>query len=203
CGQTCLGRLKAKGFDDCNTIITGQLRQNRAQACTIHFTIDFMGVITLGAAGKCTTTTTPKRGRGCTSTRTTSTLLAPWLAATVTNLTAVFLFAARSTCICLVCNYQLMHQGFVKFTPKHNIGSSDCRSSLTLIIQELEFPDQAPLLIAGRTPPVLSVCPGTAPRTSSKLRSASTRTISKFCIVRVTSPMCADIFWPGDTRPGS
>ena len=44
--------------------------------------------------------------------------------------------------------------------------------------------------------------PGTAPRIRSRLRSASTRTISRFCTVRRTLPICPDIFLPLKTRPG-
>src|SRR5690625_425812 len=98
-----------------------------------------MGVIALGAAGENATTTTPQWGGSSTSTCTTCTLLAPWLAATIANLTAIFLLAARSARVRLVSNNQLMHQSLVKFAPKNNVGCSDCRSSLTLIIQELEF----------------------------------------------------------------
>ena len=44
--------------------------------------------------------------------------------------------------------------------------------------------------------------PGTAPRISSRLRSASTRTTFRFSVVARTTPMWPDMRLPGNTRPG-
>ncbi len=55
---------------------------------------------------------------------------------------------------------------------------------------------------AGRTITVPPAAPGTAPLISSRLRSISTRTTSRFCVVTRSSPMCPDIFLPLNTRPG-
>jgi hypothetical protein len=58
-------------------------------------------------------------------------------------------------------------------------------------------------LTAGRTTTWPFFAPGTAPRTSSSERASSTRTMSRFCVVTVSSPMWPVIFLPGNTRPGS
>ena len=44
--------------------------------------------------------------------------------------------------------------------------------------------------------------PGTAPFTKIRLFSVSTRTISRFCTVTLTCPICPGIVFPLNTRPG-
>src|SRR5690242_10636998 len=122
-----------------------------------------------------------------------------------------------------------MHQRFVIFAGKERIGSGNACRLLTAIVNEFEFhdapyflpdfvplfaPDLASALTAGATralavftlgrtttsPPFE---PGIAPLISSNPRASSTRSTSRFCVVRCTAPRCPDMRLPGNTRPGS
>src|SRR5690606_13888344 len=133
--------------------------------------------------------------------------LTPRLPGGVLNRIAAFLRAVAATCVSLIGNNDLVHQGFVELAAENGIGRGDRGLRLTLVVQELKFHNQAPFLAdiftAGRTITLPSLWPGTAPLTNRRPRSASTRTMSRFWMVRVTSPMWPVIFLPGNTRPGS
>src|SRR6202035_1796805 len=128
-----------------------------------------------------------------TGTSATRTLLAPRLLGRVLDLLAVFLCAVTATCVCLICNDDLMNQRLVVVTAEHDIGCIHTRTFLTLCVQELKFHYFAPffrrVLMAGVTKTLPPFAPGTAPLMSSSLRSVSIRAITRFCTVLVSSPM--------------
>src|SRR5699024_2795734 len=100
----------------------------------------------------------------------------------------------------------LVNQVLVEVPAKDGGGCRNGVGRLTLIIQELEFHDYAPLpdsFSERRTTILPFLWPGTAPLTSSRPRSASTRTISRFCTVLVLLPIWPAIFLPRNTLPGS
>jgi len=125
----------------------------------------------------------------------------------VTHLLAIFLRAGALTAIGTVGDDDLMDQIFVVLTIEHGLGHFHLGSRLTLVIQEFELHQFAPLemlaFTAGRTVTKPPLDPGTAPLMSNSWRASSTRTTSRFCIVTVSSPMWPVIFLPGNTRPGS
>src|SRR5690606_30215542 len=68
---------------------------------------------------------------------------------------------------------------------------------------DLHFPSRGlPAFAAGRIRTRPETEPGTAPLTRSRLRSASTRTTSRFGCVARAAPRWPDIFLPLNTRPG-
>src|SRR5699024_8647834 len=135
-----------------------------------------------GRIRECATASTPQgRGRH-TSTSATGAFLAPRLLGGMLDFSAILLGAVAGTCVGLVGNDDLMHERFVEFTTKNRVGCIDRSRRLTLIIQELDF-HYAPFpaaLTDGRTTMFEPAWPGTAPRTSSRPRSTSTRMTSRF-----------------------
>src|SRR6185295_2123787 len=108
----------------------------------------------------------------------------------------------------------LVDERFVVVAREHGVGSVHLRRRLALFVEEFELHQAAPLALlaaaafdgaftAGRTTTWPFLAPGTAPRTSSSWRASSMRTMSRFCVVRLTLPSWPDIFLPGNTRPGS
>src|SRR3546814_17876359 len=97
---------------------------------------------------------------------------------------AVFLGAVATARVGLVGHHDLVNQRFVEVATENGVGRAE-RSGLTLVVQELEIHDAyapflAGALMAGRTTTSPPAWPGTAPLTSNRPRSASTRTTSRF-----------------------
>src|SRR6185369_2536101 len=107
----------------------------------------------------------------------------------------------------------LVDERLVVVAREHGVGSVDLRGRLALLVDHVELHQAAPFAVfaaafdgaftAGRTTTWPFLAPGTAPRTSSSWRASSMRTMSRFCVVRLTLPSWPDIFLPGKTRPGS
>ena len=79
----------------------------------------------------------------------------------------------------------LMHEGLVEFLAEGNFGQLDSCSGNSLqvhVVLPQAFTD-------GRTMTSLPVAPGTAPLTTSTLRSTSTETISRPWMVTRSAPM--------------
>src|SRR5262249_13414251 len=125
----------------------------------------------------------------------------------VAHVAAALLGARAQARVRLVGDHDLVHQRLVVVAPEQRVRRGD-RGGLALVVDQLEV-HQAPfaadfgVLAAGRTTMSRPRLPGTEPFTMISWRSASMRTISRFCAVRLTLPRCPAMRLPGNTRPGS
>src|SRR5690606_35111886 len=137
--------------------------------------------------GRCEshTTTTPDRTTSGTGTSTTSALLTPWALTATSDIGTGLLAFGTLTTASHVGHDCLVNQGLVELATEGRVGHFD-RLSAIYIQLHLRFSPYA--LTAGRTITSPPVAPGTAPLTSSRLRSASTRTTSRDCTVTRSAP---------------
>src|SRR5574343_13694 len=199
-----LGRVHFQGVDHSQTAFAGQLGEDRSHTGAVHLLVDLLGEVFFRAVRENPSAPTPQRRRRHTSTGVACAFLLERLLGGVLDLFTVFLGTGALTRIGLVGHHDLVDQGFVVFTTKHGLGGFHFGSGLTLVIQEFELHQFAPLaLTAGRTVTKPPLEPGMAPLIRSRPRASSTRTTSRFWVVTVTSPRWQNIFLPGNTRPGS
>src|SRR5690606_1967754 len=179
------GCIHNKIFNHDQTLGTSQLSEDGAQSCAIHLLVELLGVILrLGREGH--TTATPDGAADSTGTSTASALLTERLGAATRYFGTGLLRASTLATASHIGHDCLVYQRFVEFTAEDTIGNFD-RLSAIYIQLHLRFSPYA--LAAGRTTTSPPVAPGTAPLTSSRLRSASTRTTSRDCTVTRSAPI--------------
>src|SRR5690606_39188253 len=127
-------------------------------------------------------TGTPNGRTDGASTGTTSTLLTPRLFAATRHFRASQLRTSTLTGTCGICNDDLVNQSFVEFAPEGSLGNF--KSALGVFHYQFHYYLLRRYAVtAGLTITLPLVAPGTAPLMSSRLRSASTRTSSRFGVV--------------------
>jgi hypothetical protein len=80
-----------------------------------------------------------------------------------------------------------MHQRFVVFTTKHSIGGVNNAGALALVIDELVVPSEQPLYCRTDNH-ITALGTGNSAPDQQQLTLRSTRTTSRFWIVRFTAP---------------
>ena len=157
------------------TILTHELGEDGAHCGAVHLLIDLLRVI-LRARRKSHATRTPDRTANSTGTSSPGTLLTPRLLAAATHIRTSLLCTSTLATSRHISGHDLMNQGLVKFFTEGGIGNGNALAATS----DCQFHHTTPqAFTAGliiRFPPV---APGTEPLISSRLRSASTRTISR------------------------
>jgi hypothetical protein len=95
-----------------------------------------------------------------------------------------------------------VHHRFVVVASEQRVGCRQGRLGLAFFVDDRQIQPSFTLTV-GDTTTLPPLEPGSAPRIMSSWRCASMRTISRFCTVRLTSPMCPAMRLPGNTLLGS
>src|SRR5690606_15758728 len=204
-GKPLRGLFRLRGadgerLDEDETLLPEQLGQHRSQRAAVHLAMDLL-VVVAGACRERAAAAYPDRAPRRAGPRAAGALLAPWLDAAASDLGAGLLRLRAGAPAREIGHDDLMNERLVERRRERRVGEL-YRFAITVQI-DLHFPSRGlPALTAGRTSTRPEIEPGTAPLTSSRLRSASTRTTSRFgCVVRA-APRWPDIFLPLNTRPG-
>src|SRR5690606_2315165 len=179
-----LRRIDAKLFNHDQTIGASQLGEDGTHGSAIHLLVELLGVI-LGLGREGHATAAPQRAADGTGAGTTGTLLTERLGTATGHFGTALLSAGTLAAAGHVGHNCLVYQGLVEFTAEDTIGNLD---RLSAIYIQLHLSISPYALTAGRTITSPPVAPGTAPLTSSRLRSASTRTTSRDCTVTRSAP---------------
>src|SRR5690606_25844379 len=196
-----LRRSDADLVGDDQPLLPEELGQHRPHRGAVHLAVDLL-VVAPRLRRERATAADPDRSAGRAGAGAARALLAPRLAAAAADLRAGLLrFRARAR-VREIRRHHLVDQRLVVRRAEAHVGELE-RVAVALYF-DFHRSYSAPFapFAAGRTITRPFGAPGTAPLTSSRLRSASTRTTSRFVIVTRVAPMWPAMRLPGNTRPG-
>src|SRR5690606_20555491 len=182
--------------------------EDRAHGAAVHLPVHFL-VVASGRGREHLAAAAEQGAANGAGTGPPGALLAPGLPVAAGHRGAVLLRAGTGTRRRQVRDHYLVDQRLLEIDTEHGVAQIDVArgGAFEALNVHLHFrilrQDCRERLTDGVTMTSCPLGPGIDPLTSSRLRSVSMRTTSRFCWVAGLAPMCPAIFLPGNTRPGS